>query len=105
MKTIIHVNQHIIRRNRKHGEREPVLTVKTYKSNDYAHTASILDARGEVVARVVYRPDNPLSCGAHVWIETQHGVELGRGRCESACTYGVEDSCIYCGHASLLGLG
>lgn len=26
--------------------------------------------RGEVVARVVYSPDKPLSCGARVWIET-----------------------------------
>jgi hypothetical protein len=24
---------------------------------------------------VVYRPDKPLSCGAHVWIETQLDVE------------------------------
>lgn len=74
MKTVIHVNQHVIKRNRKHGEQEPVLTVKTYKSNTYAHTASILDAHGEVVARVVYRPNKPLSCGAQVWIETQHKV-------------------------------
>ena len=33
MKTIIHVNQHVIRQNGKTGERNPVLTVKTYKSN------------------------------------------------------------------------
>ena len=25
-------------------------------------------------SRVVYRPDKPLSCGAHVWIETDHEV-------------------------------
>lgn len=76
MKTIIHVNQHEIRRNRKEGLCNPVLTVKTYKSNDYAHEAIIKDAQGNEVARVVYRPDKPLSCGAHVWIETQNEVEL-----------------------------
>jgi hypothetical protein len=27
-----------------------------------------------VVARVVYQPDKPLSCGARVWIETDHAV-------------------------------
>lgn len=37
MKTIVHVNQHIIKSNHKTGEREPVLTIKTHKSNTYAH--------------------------------------------------------------------
>ena len=46
MKTIIHVNQHKIRSNIKTGSSEPVLTVKTYKSNTYAHTAIIRDADG-----------------------------------------------------------
>ena len=75
MKTIIHVNQHIIKSNRKHGETEPVLTVKTYKSNDYAHEAIIYGQDGKEAARVIYRPDKPLSCGAHVWIESQGKVE------------------------------
>ncbi|MFF8696247.1 hypothetical protein ACF08W_28950 [Streptomyces sp. NPDC015144] len=75
MKTIIHVNQHVIRRNRQHGENEPVLTLKTYKDNRYAHTAIIRDASGSEVARIVYQPDRPLSCGARVWIETHHAVE------------------------------
>jgi len=75
MKTIIHVNQHVIKSNRKKGEVEPVLTCKTYKTNTYAHEAIIRDAEGNEVARVVYRPDKPLSCGAHVWIETQLDVE------------------------------
>jgi len=75
MKTIIHVNQHKIKSNRKHEEVEPVLTCKTYKSNTYAHEAVIVNDAGEEVARVVYRPDRPLSCGAHVWIETQLTVQ------------------------------
>jgi hypothetical protein len=25
---------------------------------------------------VVYSPDKPLSCGAHVWLETQAEVEI-----------------------------
>jgi hypothetical protein len=75
MKTIIHVNQHVIKSNRKKGEVEPVLTCKTYKTNTYAHEAIIRDENGNEVARVVYRPDKPLSCGAHVWIETELNVE------------------------------
>lgn len=75
-KTVIHVNQHRIRSNRKNGANEPVLTVKTYDSNTYAHEAIIRDAAGNEVARVVYRPDKPLSCGARVWIETYGTVEI-----------------------------
>ena len=69
MKTIIHVNQHVIKANRKNGTNEPVLTVKTYKSNNYAHEVIINGP-----SKVIYRPDKPLSCGAHVWIETESEV-------------------------------
>ena len=75
MKTIIHVNQHIIKANRKNGTNEPCLTVKTYKDNRYATEAIIRDKAGNEVARVVYRPHDPLSCGAHCWIETQFDVD------------------------------
>jgi len=75
MKTIIHVNQHKIRSNLKTGEREPVLTCKTYKSNTYANAAHIIDDNGVIVAKVVYSPDKPLSCGAKVWIETNLQVK------------------------------
>jgi hypothetical protein len=30
-------------------------------------------------SRVVYSPDKPLSCGAHVWIETESEVEILEG--------------------------
>lgn len=71
MKTIIHVNQHVIRRNLKEDTKEPVLTVKTHKSNTYAHSVQILGP-----SKVVYSPDKPLSCGARVWIETQSDVVI-----------------------------
>jgi hypothetical protein len=71
MKTIIHVNQHIIKKNTKEGTNDPVLTVKTYKSNIYAHEVII---NGN--SRVVYSADKPLSCGARVWIETEAQVEV-----------------------------
>lgn len=78
MKTIIHVNQHKIKSNKKVAldDTEPVLTVKTYKDNRYAKTAIIRDENGKEVARIVYRPHKPLSCGAHCWIETQLDVEV-----------------------------
>lgn len=69
MKTIVHVNQHVIKANAKSGERDPVLTVKTYKTNTYAHEVEITGP-----CKIIYSPDKPLSCGAKVWIETQYDV-------------------------------
>jgi len=67
----IHINQHKIRSNKKHNLDEPVITVKTSKSNDYAHSVEI---KGP--SKIVYSPDKPLSCGAKVWIETESEVVL-----------------------------
>ncbi len=69
MKTIIHVNAHVVKDNRKNRVQNPVLTVKTYKENKYAHEVEINGP-----SKIVYSPDKPLSCGAHVWIETQGEV-------------------------------
>jgi hypothetical protein len=69
MKTRIHVNQHVIKRNAKTGEAEPVLTVKQGRKNTYAHEVEILGP-----SRVVYSPEKPLSCGARVWVETESEV-------------------------------
>lgn len=65
MPTRIHVNQHVIRANRKHGRNDPVLTVKQGRKNTYAHHVEIHGP-----SKVVYSPDCPLSCGAQVWVET-----------------------------------
>ena len=75
MKTVIHVNQHVIKSNAKKNEREPVLTCKTYKANDYAHEVLIYGQDDKIAAKVIYSPDKPLSCGARVWIETQNKVK------------------------------
>ena len=71
MKKYIHINQHVIRSNAKSGKREPVITVKTYKSNTYGHSVQIHGP-----STVVYSPDKPLSCGARVWIETEAEVTV-----------------------------
>ena len=69
MKKRIHVNQHVIRSNKKNNENNPVLTVKTYKDNVYSTEVQRL---GE--STVMYKPNKPLSCGAKVWIETDAEV-------------------------------
>jgi hypothetical protein len=69
MKTIIHVNQHIIKSNRVHGTNDPVLTVKDYKENRKCHEAVIHGP-----SKVIHSPQHPLPCGARVWIETKAPV-------------------------------
>ena len=81
----IHINQHRIKANRKSSAQGaeaskkllPVITAKTYKENAYGHEVKISGP-----CTIVYRPNDPLSCGAHVWIETQSEVtvfELDKG--------------------------
>ena len=71
MKTIVHINQHKIKANRKNGTDDPVITVKTYKSNKYARKIKINGP-----SEIVYSPEKPLSCGAHVWLECNCEVEI-----------------------------
>ena len=71
MKKFIHINQHVIKRNGKTGEREPVITVKTYKDNTYGHKVYV-----DSPSKIVYSPDKPLPCGAKVWIETEGEVRV-----------------------------
>ena len=77
-KTYIHVNQHLIKANAgvDADQRQAPLTVKDYTQNRKAFEAIIHDRDGREVARVVYRPDNPLDCGAKVWIETTNTVTV-----------------------------
>ena len=74
MKTKIHINQHNIRANAKGlsgGSMEmlPVITGKDYKQNRKANEVSSVDDNGKCIAKLVYRPDDPLACGAKVWLE------------------------------------
>lgn len=71
MKTILHVNQHVIARNRKHGTNDPPLIVRNYKGAKPAHEVEILGP-----SRLVNRPHDPLPCGARVWIETEAPVRI-----------------------------
>ena len=67
----IHVNQHHIRSNKKHGTNKPVITIKTSKDNTYCNEVQI-----EGPSKIIYNPDKPLSCGARVWIETRSNINI-----------------------------
>ncbi len=68
----IHVSQPTIRSNAKHSRNDPVISVKTYNSNDYGNNVLILcQCCKTEVAELVYSPERPLSCGAKVWINVK----------------------------------
>lgn len=71
--TVIHVNRHVVTKNRRNGIHEPPLSVRHGRSGraTYAHRVQIIDAEGNTIASVISRPDKPLKCGATVWIETE----------------------------------
>ncbi len=73
MKTYIHVNQHVIRSNKKNGNDDPVITVKRGSKNTYCRKVKILGP-----SEVVYSGnDKPLlSCGARVAVVTESEVEI-----------------------------
>lgn len=62
----IHVNQHVIRANKKNGTNDAPLTVKIGKKNYRCHEVHISGP-----SMLIYSPDKPLSCGAKCWIETE----------------------------------
>jgi hypothetical protein len=69
----IHVNQHKIKANLKHGTNDPVITVKEGKKNTYGHSVQIHGP-----STVIYGGnDKPvLSCGARVVIQTEAEVTI-----------------------------
>lgn len=69
MKTILHVNQHHIKCNTKNSKKKPVFTIKQAGKTYYAREVEINGP-----CKLVYRPENPLSCGARVWLETNSEI-------------------------------
>ncbi len=70
-KTIVHVNQHMLKHNQKHGTNFPVLTVKHRGKTYYGHEVNY---HGSSTTR--YKPNKPLSCGAVCWVETEGDVTI-----------------------------
>lgn len=68
---IIHVNVLVIRWNKKHNNTLPACRVQEGTQTRYCRE---VDIKGP--CRMIYRPEEPLSCGAKLWIETEADVEL-----------------------------
>jgi hypothetical protein len=69
MKQIVHVAQDAIRKNTKNGTNDPVLIVRDYTGARRGHAIELRLPDGTVVGKFIYRPHEPLSCGARLWLE------------------------------------
>lgn len=67
----VHVDQHRIKANLKNGTDLPVVTVQAKGGPYKGHEVTI-----DGPSRVIYRGEDPLSCGARVWIETTAAVTV-----------------------------
>jgi hypothetical protein len=67
----VHIDQHRIRENKKTGGLMPVITVQ-WKNRSYK--VRVITIEGP--SSVVYSPHKPLSCGAHVWVETTEQITV-----------------------------
>jgi len=70
----IHIKSNTIKSNKKRDKNDPPITIRKGRSKviGYVHSVKIL---GE--STVKYCPNNPLPCGAKVWIETDSEIEIG----------------------------
>lgn len=71
MKSIVHINQHLIRANHKNNENKPVVTIKQNGKTIYAWGVEFTGK-----SKLEYHESDPLSCGARVWISTEEPIIL-----------------------------
>ena len=69
----VHVNQAVIKANIGAQDPEPVITVKC-RLNKKAANVYGYEVKVQGESTTIYRPQKPLSCGAHVWIESRAEV-------------------------------
>ncbi len=76
---IVHVNTHVVRRNKKHNRQDPPLIVRGKTRSEpvnYTDEIRFYNEDNILVARLTYAPHHPLDCGARVYLEVYEGLEL-----------------------------
>jgi hypothetical protein len=68
----VSVHSMTIRRNKKNKTHDPPILVRRGKNGKSVatHRVDILDQNGTVVASIIYAPNNPLKCGAVVYVQS-----------------------------------
>jgi len=61
----VHVDKKVIAANLKHGSSDPPITIQFSNGSIKCYGVTVFG-----VSEFVYRPHQPLSCGARLWIET-----------------------------------
>lgn len=67
----IHVNKHIIAANGKRGTNDPAITIQTSAGSINCRTIA-----WSGMSIMKHDQQNPLSCGAKVWIETSCALDF-----------------------------
>ena len=81
MKTYIRVDANIMTANYKNGTRLPCVVVREESGRKW-HCQK---AHGSGPFSVLYEPDDPLSCGARCWIETDSEVVMEGAAAQDRC--------------------
>lgn len=74
MRQVVHVNQQTIAKNRRDGTALPPIIARTYKGAEHASEMELRLPDGTAVGKFVYRPHDPLPCGARLWLELDTDV-------------------------------
>src|SRR4051812_43073499 len=73
--TIIVINRHVVRSNKRTGVRRPPIRVSNGRHGKPSYHAAVKFSGA--TGRLVYDPDNPLPCGATVWLEVYDNSHTG----------------------------
>ena len=73
-RTIIHVAQAAIVKNRKEGTNDPAIIVRTGSKSARHHEVELRSSTGELVGTFIYSPHKPLPCGARLWLALEEGA-------------------------------
>lgn len=82
MKARVIVNRHKVRDNKKHGRNDPCISIRTYKSIEYAKEIGIQCPHcAETVFKLLQDFENPVCSGATVWLEGEReNIIILKGR-------------------------
>lgn len=71
----VHINQLVIRHNKKYGNKLPPVRVEDLSTKVTTYGFGV---KFSALTSLTYSPDKPLPCGAKLWIETSGPVYIDR---------------------------
>ena len=68
----IHVNQLVIRHNKKYGNKLPAIRIEDIDTGEIIYCKRVKMGP----STMIYRPEDPLPCGAKLWIECEETIAV-----------------------------